>query len=181
MTAAGRAAVILDRDGTLNERPAEYVTSLDLFHPIAGSFEAVGRLTRAGWPVVVATNQACIGKGMVDRSVVDEVHEECRRVAALHGGAFEGFYVCPHAPDAGCSCRKPLPGLLLRAAEEQNFDIFRSFMIGDTARDLLAGRAAGATSLFVRSGNDGDAPEGHPAELAFDDLAHAVDWVLASG
>jgi histidinol-phosphate phosphatase family protein len=180
VTVAGRGAVLLDRDGTLNEVPANYVTSLDLFHALPGAFEAVGRLTHAGWPGFVATTQACIDKGMVEASVVDEIHDECRRLAAPHGGAFGGFYVCPHVPGAGCSCRKPLPGLLLRAAVEHRFDIFRSFMIGDTARDLVAGRAAGTTSLFVRTGNDREPPEGFPAELAFDDLAHAVDWILAS-
>lgn len=181
MTRVGRPAVLLDRDGTLNVNPSNYVTSIDLLQPIPGSFEAVGRLTRAGWPVVVVTNQACIGKGLATAESVNDVHDECRRLASTHGGSFEGFYVCPHVPDAGCTCRKPLPGLLLSAAQDLDLDLFRSYMVGDTIRDVLAGRAAGATSLWVRTGNDPEPPDGHALDLAFDDLASAADWILERG
>ena len=174
-----RPAVLLDRDGTLNESPNGYVTSVDEFVPIPGAFEAVGRLCRAGWPVVLATNQSCVGRGIATREDVDRVHAECARIAAESGGAFDGFHVCPHAPDEGCSCRKPLPGLLLQAASQHDYDLFRSYVIGDSLRDLIAGRSAGATSLLVLTGHGREARPEHPEHLTFATIVEAIDWILS--
>ncbi len=175
-----RPAVFLDRDGTLNVSPDHYLTSLDDFVPIPGAFEAVGRLCAAGWPVAVITNQGCLGKGLVTRDEVDRIHAECERLAAVHQGTFEGFYVCPDPPEAPTDRRKPKPGMLFEAASEQGYDLFRSYMIGDTERDLVAGRAAGTTPLLVLTGHGTDvrAKGVHPAEFMFVSLAEAVDWIL---
>jgi histidinol-phosphate phosphatase family protein len=174
-----RPAILLDRDGTLNLKGSGYVTAVDEFQPVPGAFAAVGRLCQAGWPVAVVTNQSGIGKGIMTRAVVDEVHRECTRLAEEHGASFDGFYVCPHAPDEGCECRKPLPGLLLEAAKEHDYDLFRSYCIGDSPRDLLAGRAAGATSLLVLTGHGESARAQHPEHLTFPTVAEAVDWILS--
>jgi histidinol-phosphate phosphatase family protein len=175
----GRPAVLLDRDGTLNVSPGSYLTRVEELVPIPGAFEAVGRLCHAGWAIAVCTNQACIGKGLVTAAAVDRIHEECARLAARCGGVFDGFHVCPHRPDEGCTCRKPLPGLLLEAARVHGYDLARSYFVGDSPRDVEAGLAAGATPVLVRSG-DGD---GVPADLAttlvFDDVAAAAEWILA--
>jgi len=175
-----RPAVFLDRDGTLNVSPDHYLTSLDDFEPIPGAFEAVGRLTAAGWPVAVVTNQGCLGRGLVERAEVDRIHAECERLAARHGGRFDGFYVCPDPPEAPTDRRKPEPGMLLEAARDHGYDRFRSYMIGDSERDLLAGRAAGATSLLVLTGHGAGvrAAGRHPAGLTFPTVAEAVDWIL---
>ena len=111
-----RPAVLLDRDATLNENPGGWITSVEDFVPIPGAFEAVGRLCRAGWPVALATNQSCVGRGIATMEQVNRVHEECLRVAAENGVTLDGIFVCPHAPGEGCACRKPMPGLLLEAA-----------------------------------------------------------------
>jgi len=174
-----RPAVLLDRDGTLNLNPVEYVTSLDDFRPVPGALEAVGKLCRAGWPVAIATNQSCIGRGLATAADVERIHEELRRAAARHGGSFDGIYVCPHAPEEGCSCRKPLPGLLLEAAKDHDYDLFRSYVVGDSVRDLVAGRAAGATPLLVLTGHGEDARGEHPADRIFPSVVEAVDWILA--
>jgi len=174
-----RPAVLLDRDGTLNESPDGWVTSVDDFVPIPGALEALGRLCRAGWPVSVTTNQSCIGRGLAKRDQVDRVHAELERLAAAHGAAFDGIFVCPHAPGEGCECRKPLPGLILQAAARHEYDLFRSYVIGDSARDLVAGRAAGATSLLVLTGHGGDARTEHPEQLTFPSVAEAIDWILS--
>lgn len=174
-----RPAVLLDRDGTLNAGTDAWITSPGDFLPIPGAFRAVARLRRAGWPVCVVTNQSCIGRGIATAEQVDRVNRECARIAKESGASLDGIHVCPHAPDDHCVCRKPLPGLLLQAAEEHGYDLFRSYMIGDAHRDLLAGRAAGATPLLVRAGKED--PEGarHPAHLTFRSLAEAVDWILS--
>ncbi len=178
-----RPAILLDRDGTLNASPDPYLTRVEDFAPIPGAFEAVGRLCRAGWPVTVITNQACIDKGIVTRDVVDQIHGEFQRVAAKHGGSIEAFYVAPDLPDSDSPRRKPKPGMLLEAAQDHGYDLFRSYMIGDSERDLLAGRAAGATSLLVLTGHGEEvqARNAHPADLTFPTLAEAADWILARG
>jgi D-glycero-D-manno-heptose 1,7-bisphosphate phosphatase len=177
----GRAAVLFDRDGTLNVSPATFVTRLEEFIPIPGAFESVGRLCRAGWRTAVCTNQSCIGQGIASAETIDAIHQECARLAGISGGRFDGFHVCPHRPDENCACRKPRPGLLLEAALRHGYDLSRSFFVGDTMRDLEAGRAAGATALLVMTGRDERARAAQPAELVFSDVTAAVDWILQSG
>ncbi len=180
MSGGSRRAVLLDRDGTLNVNPPNYVKSLAEFEPIPGAFEAVGRLTGAGWRVAVITNQSCIGKGLVDAVTVDEVHRECRRLAEEHGGVIDGFYVSPDLPGSESDSRKPKPGMLLAAAREHGYDLARSYAVGDAARDLEAGSAAGATPLLVLTGHGeatrvaGDIPAAH----VFPSLVEAVEWIL---
>jgi histidinol-phosphate phosphatase family protein len=171
----------VDRDGTLNASPGRYVTSVRDLVPIPGAFEAVGRLTRAGWPVCVITNQACIGKGLVTAAEVDRIHAECARLAAEHGGVFDAFYVCPDRPESAGDRRKPKPGMLLEAARDHAYDLFRSYMIGDSMKDVVAGRSAGATPLLVLTGHGEEtrAAGGQPEERTFPSLAEAVDWVLS--
>lgn len=178
-SAPRRPAIFLDRDGTLNVNPDGWVSSVGEFRPIPGAFEAVSRLARAGWPLSVVTNQSGIGRGITSREAVDAVNGECVRVAAAHGVAFDGIYVCPHAPDEGCECRKPLPGLLLRAAAEHSYDLFRSYLIGDSHRDLVAGRAAGATALLVLTGHGEGARAHQPDDLTFPTIVEAAEWILA--
>lgn len=172
-------AVLLDRDGTLNESPDGWVTEVADFVPIPGAFEAVARLCRAGWPVAIATNQSCVGRGLATMEQIDRVHAECARLAAEHGAAFDGIFVCPHAPDEGCACRKPLPGLLLEAAHRREYDLFRSYYIGDSERDLVAGRTAGATALLVLTGHARESRPDHPEDLTFPTVAEAIDWILS--
>jgi len=175
-----RPAVLLDRDGTLNRSPGEgWVTDPADFVPIPGAFEAAARLHREGWPVAVITNQSCVGRGIATAEQVERVNRECRRVAAEHGAVLEDILVCPHGPEDHCPCRKPLPGLLFRAAQERSYDLLRSYMVGDSARDLLAGRAAGATPLLVLTGKGEQARGEHPSHLTFPSLAEAVDWILS--
>jgi D-glycero-D-manno-heptose 1,7-bisphosphate phosphatase len=176
-----RPAVLLDRDGTLNESPDGWITSVEEFVPIPGAFEAVGRLCRAGWPCSVTTNQSCVGRGIATMEQVERVNRECSRLAAEHGAAFDGVFVCPHAPEDGCPCRKPLPGLLLQAAAAHEYDLFRSYAIGDSDRDIVAGRAAGATPLLVLTGHGRKARSEHPVHLTFPTVAEAIDWILSRG
>lgn len=176
-----RPAVLLDRDGTLNVDLAQGVQELEYFRPIPGAFEAVGRLCRAGFGVSVVTNQSIIARGWASAATVDAIHRECERLAARHGGHFDGIHVCPDLPDSDSPRRKPRPGMLFEAAEQHGYDLLRSYMVGDSPGDLVAGRAAGATPLLVLTGKGWRTREerGHAPQHTFADLAEAVDWILA--
>jgi D-glycero-D-manno-heptose 1,7-bisphosphate phosphatase len=177
----GRPAVLIDRDGTLNQDPGRrlWILSPEEFVPVGGAMEALACLTSAGWPVSVITNQSCVGRGVATREQVDAVNRECARQARAAGAAIDGFHVCPHAPDAGCTCRKPLPGLLLEAAADHGYDLFGSFVLGDSEKDLVAGRAAGATPLLVLTGKGEQSRGAHPEHQTFPSVVEAVNYVLS--
>lgn len=172
--------VILDRDGVINEDSDAYVRSLEEWHPIPGSLEAIARASRAGWRVVVCTNQSGVGRGLFPARAVDAIHRELQRRIETLGGHVDGIFYCPHAPDAGCSCRKPLPGLLQQAAAGLGFTLAGVPVIGDSGRDLEAARAVRATPVLVRTGKgEGTLDRGEAAGAAvYADLAEAIDALL---
>jgi len=137
-----RPAAFLDRDGTVIEDRA-YLGDPDGVRLVPGAPEAVARLTAAGYRVVVVTNQSGVARGLFDEAAVDAVNRRVAELLAASSPAavIDGFYVCPHL--GGCSCRKPLPGLFVRAARERQLDLGRSLAIGDSPRDVEAARAAG--------------------------------------
>jgi len=165
-----RRAVFLDRDGVLNPRPPEhtYLTSAGEFEWLPGAREAVVALKEAGWKVAVVSNQRGVARGLVSTDVLAQIEQRIQR--DLRPAAIDGFYYCPHDLDAGCDCRKPHPGLLMRAASELGVDRSASWMIGDDANDVAAGRAAGCRTILI-------APDGHDpgdAELVEPDLLSAT-------
>ncbi|HVD00468.1 MAG TPA: HAD family hydrolase [Candidatus Dormibacteraeota bacterium] len=170
-----RPAVFLDRDGVLNRAPVENgrpqtVTSAEMeLEP--GAAEACASLAEAGLPLVVVTNQPDVGRGRLQRSTVEQAH---RRLGALI--SLTAVYTCYHDDPDNCDCRKPKPGMLLRAAAEHDLDLRRSVMVGDRWRDVEAGRAAGCATVLVDHGYDerrADAPD-----LVVPSLREAVDWIL---
>ena len=144
--------VILDRDGTVNEDSDDYVKSPEEWRPIKGSLEAIARLTQADYRVVVATNQSGIARGLFDTRTLFAIHDTMLRALAQHGGRIDAFFFCPHAPEAGCHCRKPQPGMLLEVARRFNVPLDQAYMVGDTQRDLEAAAAAGARPVLVLTG-----------------------------
>lgn len=158
-------ALLLDRDGTL---------IVDVGYPrdparvelLPGAVEALLALQQR-YLLVVISNQSGIGRGLITTPEAQAVHDRVIDVFQRAGVRFAGAYYCPHAPDAGCTCRKPSPGLLLQAAAELDLDLPRSIMIGDKASDVLAGRAAGCGHT-IRYGADVDGVEGS---------ARCDDWV----
>jgi D-glycero-D-manno-heptose 1,7-bisphosphate phosphatase len=185
-----RPAVFMDRDGTVSQEVG-YVVHLDRYALLPRSVAAIRRLNQAGLPAFVATNQSGVARGLFGEDLVQAVHERLRGWLAEGGAHLDGIYCCPHHPSEGkgpwtrpCDCRKPLPGLLRRAAAEHDLDLSRSYMIGDSGRDLGAGAAAGATPILVLTGY-GRGEREHlsqrwPARPAFvaEDLLEAVEWVL---
>ena len=149
-----RKVVLLDRDGVINRKAPEgdYVKSWREFEFLPGAVEALARLTRHGYEVYVVTNQRGIARGLMTRQDLDDIHARMRAALRRHGVELGGIYVCPHGLDDGCDCRKPKPGLLLRAAEEHDFDLGGTVFIGDSPSDAGAGRAAGCRTVLVGPG-----------------------------
>ncbi len=175
-----RRFALIDRDGTLNVEK-HYLSDPDQLELIPGAGEAVARLNRAGWGVVVVTNQSGIARGYFDLARLDAIHERLHQLLAAHGAHIDGLEICPHGPDQDCLCRKPLPGMALQAAKRLKFDPKLAIMIGDKEADVGLGHAVGATTFLVRTGHGLKHQAGTKAEYVVDDLAAAVDIALASG
>ena len=173
--------IILDRDGVINEDSDEFIKSPQEWTPIRGSLEAIARLHRAGWRVVVATNQSGIARKLFDLDTLARIHATMHSRAIESGGLIDAVFFCPHGPDDGCSCRKPLPGMFHDIAARLHLTLQGVPAIGDSLRDLQAANAAAARPLLVRTGK-GLQTLAHPeldANVAvFNDLASAVDAVL---
>ena len=144
--------VILGRDGILNHYRDDHVKSPEEWQPIPGALEALARLNDAGWHAVVATNQAGIGRGMIDMALVNAVHAHMMQLVQRAGGRIDAVFFCPHTPEDHCECRKPLPGMMHDIARRYGLDLANVPMVADTLRDLQAAAAAGCQPHLVRSG-----------------------------
>lgn len=144
--------VILGRDGILNKYRDDHVKSPAEWQTIPGALEAVARLNHAGWHVVVATNQAGIGRGLIDMASVNAIHAHMNQLLLAQGGRLDAVFFCPHTPEDGCNCRKPQPGMMRDIAQRYGVDLHHVPMACDTLRDLEAAQAAGCEPHLVRSG-----------------------------
>jgi D-glycero-D-manno-heptose 1,7-bisphosphate phosphatase len=144
--------VILDRDGVINYDSDEYIKSPEEWKPIPGSVEAISRLHREGYHVVVATNQSGIARRLFDLNALSKIHNKMLDAIRSEGGEIEGIFFCPHGPDDGCRCRKPLPGLYDEIADRLKVNLNGIYAVGDTERDVLAARSVGARPVLVRTG-----------------------------
>lgn len=173
--------IILDRDGVINHDSPAYIKSPEEWKPIPGSLEAIALLSQAGYRVLVATNQSGVGRGLFEMATLNAIHDKMHRALGLAGGRIDGIFYCPHAHDAGCSCRKPKTGLLEEIAHRFGVSLEGVPFIGDSLRDLQAAVAVGAQPILVLTGKgkktrkDGDLPEG---TVVYDDLASAVRSLL---
>ena len=176
-------AVFLDRDGVLCENRDDYVKSLDEFVFLPGAAEAIVALRSAGLKVIVVTNQSAIGRGVVAAEAVQEIHDMMLKALADQGAEVDDVFVCPHAPEANCDCRKPKPGLLVLAAEEHMLDLGASFMVGDASSDVAAGAKAGCETVLVLTGRGADqmryaVPGTIRATHVAPSITEAAEWIL---
>ena len=174
--------VILERDGVINQDADACIRSPEAWVPIPGSLEAIVRLNQAGCQVMVATNQSGVAKGYYDIDTLNAIHARMNRLLAQLGGRVDGVVFCPHGPDEGCECRKPLPGLYREISERTRLPLKGVPVVGDSLRDLEAAVAVGARPLLVRTGKGERtlAAGGLPEDVSvYDDLAAAVDALLA--
>ena len=160
----GKPAVFLDRDGVINEDRG-YVHRWEDFSFLPGAIEALRQLQQKGYLLVVITNQSAVARGLCTEADVLALHERMRAFLRERGIELAGIYHCPHHPQGSvsdyaiaCACRKPEPGMILRAAQAHGIDLSRSLLVGDKLSDLEAGRAAGIPSLYlvVPPGQDKD-------------------------
>jgi D-glycero-D-manno-heptose 1,7-bisphosphate phosphatase len=178
-----RPAVFLDRDGVLNENRADYVRSWEQVVILPGVFEAMQRLAASPFVVVVVTNQSAVGRGLLTLETLAAINQGIVDAVQHAGGRIDGVYACPHTPEDGCPCRKPLPGMLLQAARDLDIDLSRSYLVGDAVSDMQAAVAAGSRPMLVRTGRGmkqalGLAVHGlHHVPVAAD-LHEAVDWIF---
>jgi transaldolase len=173
-----RRAVFIDRDGVINRAvmrgglPYAPATVADL-EVLPGVAEALERLRAAGFRLIVVTNQPDIARGLQPRDVVEAMHAQLLDTLPL-----DAIRMCPHDDQDRCTCRKPLPGMLVEEAHRDRVDLAASFMVGDRWRDVEAGRQAGCVTLFVDHGYSEARPD---ADAVVGSLAEAADWILARG
>ena len=185
--------IVLDRDGSLGQISEDFVRSPDEWRPQPGALEAVARLNQGGWRVVVASNQSGLGRGLFDMATLNAVHARMHKLLAAAGARVDAVFVCPHAPEDGCNCRKPEPGLLLQIGQRYGVNLAEVPAVGDSLSDVRAAAAAGCMPHLLLCGQLSDhadsvagalplppLPEGtrvHANLAAFADVLLATDKV----
>jgi D-glycero-D-manno-heptose 1,7-bisphosphate phosphatase len=190
MSSAARRAVFLDRDGTITKE-GEWIKHPGALELIDGAAEAVRALHEAGYLVIMYSNQSAVARGMITEQELAAIHERLQQMLERRGDRLDAIYSCPHHPTEGvgqyrvvCDCRKPKPGLILRAQREMDIDLARSWCVGDMARDLEAGEAAGVRGILVATGKGQEEfvrlkAEGRAPRWFERDLSAAVSRILA--
>jgi histidinol-phosphate phosphatase family protein len=175
-----KKAVILDRDGTLIVEK-HYLHHPDGVEILPGVPEGLALLRQHGYALIVATNQAGVGRGYYSPGEMQAVNERVEALLAEAGVALDAIYCCLHAPDEGCRCRKPAPGMLEQAACERGLSMEASFVVGDKESDILLGKLAGMQTVLVRTGYGAKVEEeGTQATYVADTLYEAAQWVVAT-
>ncbi|HET6713903.1 MAG TPA: HAD family hydrolase [Actinomycetota bacterium] len=181
MTSVSRAVrrfALLDRDGTINEEVG-HLDDPDDLRLIPGSAAAIRGLKALGLGIVVVTNQANVGRGLLEPADLERIHARLRAMLAAEDAEVDAILYCSHAPEVGCRCRKPAPGMALDAAERFGFDPADAFVVGDHAGDVGMGRAIGATTFLVLTGHGAEeqVKAGGDADHVAADLAAAADII----
>jgi len=169
--------VILDRDGVINQDSDDYIKSAQEWIPVPGSLEAISRLKKAGYTVVVASNQSGLARGLFDLTALQAIHDKMKQSLAQRGTQIDGIYFCPHGPNDNCSCRKPKPGLLLQIASEFQIKAADMIFVGDSYTDIQAAQVAGSQAVLVKSGKGTKTLNRHGPFTnvpVYDDLSHFV-------
>lgn len=168
----------------INQDSPDYIKSWDEFTFIPRSLDAIRELTAHGFVVIVITNQSVIGRHLVAREALHNIHKKMKDSIMAAGGRIHDIFFCPHLPDDGCDCRKPKPGLIQQAQAKYQIELKAAAMVGDNAKDILCAQAAGCRhSILVKTGS-GVAAQKTLSEknIAFDylanDLYDAVQWLL---
>jgi D-glycero-D-manno-heptose 1,7-bisphosphate phosphatase len=171
--------IVLDRDGVINEDSDEYIKTPQEWKPLPYSMEAIARLNRGGYRVVVATNQSGIARGLFDTETLSAMHKKMHELAGEVGGHIDGIFFCPHGPEEHCDCRKPKPGLLYQIAARVGKDLKGVPMVGDSLRDLQAAHTAGCSPILVKTGKGKKTLDTHKAELPANTLVFADLYAVA--
>jgi D-glycero-D-manno-heptose 1,7-bisphosphate phosphatase len=180
-------AIFLDRDGVLIENRSDYVRDWSQVKIIPEAIRALSLAPIKKYKVVIVTNQSIVGRGLILLQTAQEINQRLIDLIRDHGGQIDAVYMCPHKPEDGCSCRKPLPGLLLQAAKDLSLDLQRSWMIGDAWSDVQAGEAAGIRgTILLKTGRGTEqllqtCPGEITGHVIFDNLPLAFDAIFSMG
>ena len=178
------SALFLDRDGVIIENRLQYVRTWRDVKLIPESVLAGRQISQAGYPIVVVTNQAGVGRGVLKLNNAQDINNRLVKILRSAGVNVIDAYMCPHHPDEDCICRKPKPGMLLKAAHDHKIDLRKSVLVGDSLRDLQAADAVGTKGKLVRTGM-GSEQEAEVMKLGgdrwpvFDNLLEAVPSILS--
>ena len=188
--------VFLDRDGVINQNPPNmgYVQSWSEFSFIPNARKAIRELTQSGYRIIVVTNQAGIGRELFSEENLRDIHARMVSEIVETGGRIDAVYYCPHHPNAGCECRKPKSGMLIRAVREHNIDLSSTYLIGDSTTDIQAGQRVGTKTLLVLTGLGQESyhhyintkpcrrvdKNGHRPEKIFTNLYTATRWLISA-
>ncbi|MBD3260474.1 MAG: D-glycero-beta-D-manno-heptose 1,7-bisphosphate 7-phosphatase [Candidatus Altiarchaeales archaeon] len=151
-----KAAVFLDRDGTINKQVRGYLTRVDEFEFAEDALQSLKKLKDSGFLLVVVTNQSAVGRGLISEKHLKEINTYMRSELQVRGVLLDGIYSCPHTPQQKCSCRKPEIGLIKKAERELNIDPATSFMVGDKTTDIKCGQNANLTTILLKTGYAGE-------------------------
>lgn len=174
-------AIFLDRDGVIIENRENYVRHWDdvLFLPEA--LAALRAVATTNFAIVVVTNQACVGKGILTLEQAEDINQRVVAHVRAVGGRIDAAYLCPHRSDESCACRKPKPGMLLQAARELNLSLANSVLIGDAVTDMQAARAAGVKSMLVKTGRGRNELAAFSGDAWFGNADHLHDALTQLG
>lgn len=144
-----KKAVFLDRDGVINKERKDYVKSVKEFQILDNIPKAIKMLKEERFLVIVITNQSAINRGLVTIETLNEIHNHLQKILKDNNTSIDDFYFCPHRPDENCQCRKPNPGMLVKAAQEHDINMNQSFMIGNSLTDIQAAQKAGCKGILL--------------------------------
>ena len=144
-------AIFLDRDGVINQERKDYVKNLTEFKIFDGVAEAIVLLRKKNFLIVIITNQSAINRKLLDVKTLENIHKYFQEYLKSNNTFIDAIYYCPHLPEENCFCRKPKPGLILKAAEDLKIDLKKSWMIGDSQKDIEAANSAGCNSILLKS------------------------------
>ena len=176
--------IFLDRDGVINQDSSEYIKSWEAFQFLPRSIDALKTLKQNFFQTFVVTNQSAVGRGMISRNDLNDIHSRMKAKIEAGGGFIQEIFFCPHLPQDHCSCRKPKPGLILSAQKKYGLKLQHAYVVGDSAKDIeCAGRAGCGGAVLVKTGNFIEAvrildeKKIAPSHIAAD-LFDAVDWII---
>ena len=178
--------VILDRDGVINHESKDFIKSPDEWKPLKGSLEAIARLSQAGFDIVVITNQSGVGRKLFSADMLGQIHVRMLDYVQQHGGKIHSILFCPHHPDDDCTCRKPRSGMYQELSQRLGMSFANVYSVGDSIRDLVAAKNAGAQPVLVKTGNGrkslkkiaNDPSIELDGTLVFDNLAGFADALI---
>ena len=171
--------IILDRDGVINEDSDDYIKSPDEWIPIAGSLEALGKLSQNGFKVIIITNQSGIGRKIFSIEMLNAIHKKMCINLAQYGGVIDGIFFCPCAPEENCNCRKPKSGLYNEVSDRLQISLENVFCVGDKITDIQAAQNARAKPILVKTGKENDDSGNIPKNIPiYDDLLSFVNKII---